>query len=181
MTYNPNIPQSTDLISNSQPDILTNFSQLNTIFATDHYTWNDATSANRGLHKQITFPAVLGSDPTVTGATGEIYTKTVSALTQLFFSNENTVTQLTGGDSSLAGSGYVTFPGGLILQWGVTSVNGSGTVTYPLAFPNAVFIVQITPENNSRTYNYTTPTTTNFIAVASSSGGGNFAWLALGN
>lgn len=180
MTYNPAIPQSTDLISNSQPQILTNFSQLNTLFDLNHFTWNDGTTGNRGLHRKIDFP----TPTTVSAPTGNdsvLYPKTVAGATELFFDNATVSTQLTGGASSLAGSGYVTFPGGLIMQWGVTSVSGSGTVTYPLAFPNAVFIVQITPENNSRTYNYTTPTVSNFIAVASSSGGGNFAWLALGN
>jgi hypothetical protein len=42
---------------------------------------------------------------------------------------------------SLAASGYITLPGGLILQWGSVVVPTSAAVTwtYPIAFPSAVF------------------------------------------
>lgn len=48
---------------------------------------------------------------------------------------------------SLATEGYQKLPSGLILQWGVTTSGTSGTETFPIAFPNACFGVQIT--NNS--------------------------------
>jgi hypothetical protein len=42
--------------------------------------------------------------------------------------------------SSFSGSGYQKLPSGLIIQWGtVGTSNGSVTVTFPIAFPNAVF------------------------------------------
>ena len=40
-------------------------------------------------------------------------------------------------------TGYIKFPNGIILQWGFILTNGSSsgqTVTYPIAFPNAMFI-----------------------------------------
>ncbi|WP_454838715.1 phage tail-collar fiber domain-containing protein [Pseudomonas hormoni] len=57
-----------------------------------------------------------------------------------------------GFSISLLTNGYVVFPswmGGLILQWGtVAAINTSATVSFPLAFPNAVFYVN-SSENNS--------------------------------
>jgi hypothetical protein len=47
------------------------------------------------------------------------------------------------GRQSLTSNGYQRLPGGLILQWGSVFIagNGSATVTYPISFPNAAFIV----------------------------------------
>jgi hypothetical protein len=47
------------------------------------------------------------------------------------------------GRQQLAANGYQRLPGGLILQWGSTFIagNSTATVTYPIAFPNAAFIV----------------------------------------
>lgn len=55
MTYNPNLPQATDYIDESQPELLVNFQQLNTLYDLDHYAFNDGT-ANVGLHQKITSP-----------------------------------------------------------------------------------------------------------------------------
>jgi len=54
VTYNPNIPQFGTRINQTFNLITINFGQLNTIFQTDHYTWNDASVANRGLHRHCT-------------------------------------------------------------------------------------------------------------------------------
>lgn len=63
MTFSPTIPASTDLISVSQGDIQTNFSQLNTIFQVDHVEYNNATVANRGKHKALTMLASAAPTP----------------------------------------------------------------------------------------------------------------------
>lgn len=44
-----------------------------------------------------------------------------------------------GANQSLAASGYQELPGGLIIQWG--SFNTLGVKTFPVAFPNAVYVV----------------------------------------
>ncbi|EGJ50261.1 gp53-like domain-containing protein [Desulfocurvibacter africanus] len=47
---------------------------------------------------------------------------------------------------SLTGNGWVKLPNGLILQWGIfTSNAGGNTVSFPIAFPNAVFRCVVTP------------------------------------
>lgn len=48
---------------------------------------------------------------------------------------------------SIGASGYITLPGGLILQWGKTGLiadEGSATVTFPVAFPTACLNVSAT-------------------------------------
>lgn len=49
-------------------------------------------------------------------------------------------TALQGSNQLMATNGYQKLPGGLIIQWGSGTGVGSGTVTYPIPFPNAVFI-----------------------------------------
>lgn len=50
--------------------------------------------------------------------------------------------EFVGGNQSLQANGYQRLPGGLILQWGSVFIagNGSTTVTFPIAFPNACAI-----------------------------------------
>lgn len=61
MSYDPQIPQPNDDMGQvSQPGLLTNFGQLNTVFDQNHETFNAAS--NRGKHKFVQFP-VQGSDP----------------------------------------------------------------------------------------------------------------------
>lgn len=62
MVYNPQIPKAKDIMSNSQSDMLTNFTQLNTVYGSDHVAFN--ASANRGKHNKVTFLS-QGSDPTM--------------------------------------------------------------------------------------------------------------------
>jgi hypothetical protein len=52
------------------------------------------------------------------------------------------------GSSSLATNGYQVLPSGLYIQWGrITGVseNVLKTVNFPIAFPNAVFSINLTP------------------------------------
>lgn len=157
MTYNPNIPQATDNISVDQPKILTNFSQANTLFGLDHFSFNNATVANRGLHQQVTFPTPLGAAPTPSNPEGILYPladpNDTSSRTQLYFKNGSTSFQVTNRFTN-SGSGYSMMPGGIIFMWGIeTSItSGTHTVTFPTisnynyvgpGFPTAAFNVQI--------------------------------------
>ena len=88
--------------------------------------------------------------------------------------------------TSLAAAGYVTLGSGLTLQWGTGSTTtGTGTITYPKAFPNACWAVLLT--------NTGAATATNNNLIASSSPGKttcsvygaaaqslSFFWLAIG-
>src|SRR5260370_33109229 len=64
MTYNPSIPQPSDLLSVSQGAILNNFGSSNTIYGVDHYAFND-TTPNATFHKKVTTPP-LNAHPDAT-------------------------------------------------------------------------------------------------------------------
>lgn len=85
-----------------------------------------------------------------------------------------------GLTTSFLTSGYVIFPSGLIEQWGVVSNSSSNkvTVTFPIAFPNAIFGInnQCSQYLNSTTYGvagYSDETLTNFNSFVHVNGDAN--------
>lgn len=94
MTYNPNIPQANDRIADSQPVILQNFQSLNTIYGTDHYPYDDA-STNATKHKHITLPdqaVAPGVLPTPAASNCAIFSTTVAANTYPLLRKDGTTT-----------------------------------------------------------------------------------------
>ena len=79
MTYNPSIPQSTDIPSQSQSQLLTNFTQLNTVFSTNHVAFNNATVANRGKHNDVSL-LQQAIEPAAVANEGQLYTKGVAGV-----------------------------------------------------------------------------------------------------
>ena len=149
MVYDPNIPQANDLISESQPEILENFSQANVLFGTDHVEFNNATVANRGKHNKSTYLEQSGNPVTALNEAA-VYTKDVLGITELFIRRENngTVIQLTeeSGDPVVNNNGQTFLPGGMILKWGRSQTVTNGVeFPFPIAFPNSCFTVIITP------------------------------------
>lgn len=142
MTFNPNIPQPNDLISDSQAQLQTNFSQSNSIFNFDHVTFDDATSINRGKHRHSTYIEQL-VDPTTLANEMAVYSKDVGGLSRLFYRNESngSVIPLTGFDPTSGGNGRVFLPGGIIMMWGQFSpvTNAGGFFAFPIPFPNNIF------------------------------------------
>lgn len=150
--YDPLIPQPSDNLSTSQGQILNNFTELNNIFDADHFTWNNATVGNRGLHREVTFPAVKAVDPTPSGVSSVIYTKTVSGASTAFFANASGASALWAGGGtglvSLTGSGNdsigsMTLGNGVIVKWGnIATIDGFVTpYSFAVAFPTACFNV----------------------------------------
>ena len=83
---------------------------------------------------------IIGNNPTVPTATAP---DQPVALGQFPFS--------VGAGAPLS-TGYIKFPNGIILQWGYIDTNGSSsgqTVTYPIAFPNAMFISVASDQGNN--------------------------------
>lgn len=181
MTFNANIPQSTDLISNSQPQILANFSQLNTQFAVDHNAFNTGSGNGNGHHKKVFFDNAPVA-PTVAGTESAIYPGLVSAAQQLFFKNAVGAVQLTGTTVASA-SGSTFLPGGIILKWGTGAITGS-TQTFPVAFPNNAYSMIVVGSATSYTGGFVVSalSTTNFT-VSRTSGSGNtgYYYIAIGN
>lgn len=142
MTFNPNIPQPNDLISDSQAQLQTNFSQSNSIFNFDHVTFDDATSVNRGKHRHSTYVEQL-VDPTTLANEMAVYSKDVSGFSRLFYRNESngSVIPFTGFDPTVATNGRVFLAGGIILMWGNFNpvINAGGFFAFPTPFPNNIF------------------------------------------
>lgn len=87
-------------------------------------------------------------------------------------------------------NGYVTLPGGLILQWGVANgpAPGPTLVNFPLAFPNNVWSLAFAPNAGTGSFQVTAQygglTLTGFelyILATGGSGSRNIAWIAVGN
>lgn len=87
----------------------------------------------------------------ILGLAGNATTKDVTATntpalddaTKKLATTEFLLQQFTGtGKRSLTANGYQKFPGGLILQWGVTTAVASTTtnVTLPIPYPTAILI-----------------------------------------
>lgn len=93
--------------------------------------------------------------------------------------------------SSLASTGYYVFPGGLIINWGITgSLTGnggsSGVITFPMAFPTrAVFCTvmgtALATVGTNTNLTLATLTATNFSFINSYINDMVFVWLALGH
>lgn len=85
-------------------------------------------------------------------------------------------------------SGYQTLPSGLIIQWSnVTTSAGTASVTFPIAFPSAVFsVVGVHTGTGGAMFVVNSRTTTGFTAIITQELGAisntNYtgAWIALG-
>ena len=136
MTYNPAIPQSTDLISQSQGQILTNFSQADTAFGIDHTAFS--VVANQGFHKKVTFQAVI-PNPNQIGPIASLYTKTGTSKSELFYQNDNnagSVSQITGG-AGIGAAAWVCFDGNtgaINSSLNIASVTRNSVGNYTIVF-----------------------------------------------
>ena len=160
MPYDNAIPQSTDRLPISQPDLLQNFIAIQTFIEVNHETFGAATE---GKHKITTFPqqTVSGVFPPVTSATEvALYCKTDGANPSLYFRPYSQTVGVTTNDVDImhavkAASGETTLPSGIKMKWGIGSVtSGSSTsaaVTFYSAFSTAVYSVQITPYGSRAT------------------------------
>jgi hypothetical protein len=132
------IPNATDIPSQSQAQIQTNFNSIIGWAAVDHLGYG---AANAGTHNQVTFSGVT-SQSVPTDPEAVLYTKNdTSSHPQLFFLNSQNSTFY-----NAASNGCTVLMGGILLQWGNVTVpaGGSATFTFPVTFPNNVFVVTVT-------------------------------------
>jgi hypothetical protein len=179
MAYNQNIPQASDDPSQSQSQILGNFQEIHTDFANNHVSLTDATSADRGKHKFLQMPS-QSSAPTTGSTEGALYTKTVSSVVELFyrFQSNGTEYQLTGNYNA-ASSGHITFPGGLIMNWGLVAV-GAGptqTFTFDQSYSSAVYSILLTDTSIHNVSSYISSVS---ITEGTITGSGNVYYIAIG-
>lgn len=181
MTYNASIPQSTDFISNSQLQILGNFSQLNAQFLVDHTAFNTGSGNGDGFHKKVTLNVPLGADPVPAGTASAVYSKDVGGVGQLFFANSSAPKQITGTVSAIA-NGTSFLPGGVILKWGLAS-QFLVHIPFTPAFPTACFSVVLTATDPAYTGNLlvTSIDPGFFVAQRSGTGAMGYYYIAIGH
>jgi len=159
-SYNRDIPDGPNNPSNDQPLMKTNTNSTDDLINEDHYSFG---VNNGGLHKQVRMPILAAIPGGLIASEGTLYTKSVSAFTQLFYTPDASTNeyQLTrtgtaafpqfgkyipytsglagatteGGWTFLAGNGT---DGGMILQYGTVTFtvpkNGSFTVNLPIGY-----------------------------------------------
>ena len=153
LTYYSGIPLAADDQDQSQPDILANFTAINSWTGVNHYNF---ASANAGKHSGIQLPE-QGAAPTTAVNEGAVYTKVgaATAKTELAFRRENNgaVVETTASTLStvpLAASntpGWTMLPSGILMKWGYAAFGAAPTVDvlYDATVPfGAVFSVVIT-------------------------------------
>lgn len=132
--YNPDIPQPTDQPSQSQGQILDNFTSINEIWDVNHYTF---ASANGGKHKFLQLPIQIAAPATGVNEFG-MYTASYTpegggtAVTNLVIKKPDTGQRIpftaSGGNE---GNGYSWLASGLLMKWGISSIT-SPPYTDPL-------------------------------------------------
>jgi len=118
MAFNPNIPQPSDSLSQSQADILANFQAIEPLFS-------------QGIQDFVILPA-QGSAPATGASEIALYSKTVSGAPQLFMRQQSNGTEYNFTSSLQASSGWARLPSGILIKWGnaTPTRNTLGTVTY---------------------------------------------------
>lgn len=188
MTYLTNIPIPTDDLDVSVTQIQQNFLSANTSFFKDHFTFNDATAQN-GMHKQVTLTNV--ASPSIANANLVLYSAVAGGQSALWAKNSTQDLPLFTGTALGAINGRSSIYGGIIIQWGRGTTNGSGdaTITFSPAFTTffSSTLTRIETGGNDRGFvQFTsTPTNTTGTVKMRNSGGagiaGSFMWMAIGN
>jgi hypothetical protein len=164
VAYNPNIPQPSDLLSQSQQDILNNFQAIQTLVDVNHV---DFASSDQGKHKWITFPSQAAIPPagssfagTELGLYNAVYTTTNKQEIFVNKTNQITVVQvpltaslLSTNSAPASNNGMWTYlPSGLILKSGSIqgSLSGLTTIT-PTGGPafTQILTVLVSPFNST--------------------------------
>lgn len=199
MTYNPAIPQSTDIISASQSQIQTNFSQADTAFAIDHTAFS--TLANQGKHKKSTYiewanPPQPTNDPVTAANEVAVYSKEdPQTTTSLYLRQENNgnIVRMTAGNQNAnsgantaksVNNGQTFFPGAFLMKFGTSVENAtSRTVIFTtdanLSAFNSIYSVFLYPLGTSQTVALTNLSNTQF-SISSANSAVTIYWIAIG-
>jgi hypothetical protein len=193
MPYNQNIPQPTDSLNQSQPQLLGNFQSIDTLINVNHVDFDDP-SGDQGKHKWVSFP--VQAVPPATLATELALFSELSAITG---NNELAVRLPSNGaiyeftSSGAAANGWTRLPSGILIKWGDSAtIPGAQTINFPVAanIPvfSSIFQVITSTRNNASVDSFVTLNsfTTTGISVYSSqrttnsTAASRFTYLAIG-
>lgn len=147
ISYDPTKPAANDKPANDQAPMQTNFASIKTLIDVDHV---DFSNGSYGMHQWVQLPVPYAAGATV--SVPRLFTNTVDgagntlpgSLAQFFAYNAGTAGQCSSNYVSTA-QGSVLLFGGIILKWGTNAAAANTTTyTFPVAFPNNCFGVQIT-------------------------------------
>ena len=178
--YNLDIPASDHNPSNDQPLMEANNNAVNQILGVDHYSFNTtlAPTTNSGFHQWSTY-VDQSSDPGSMVSTLRLYSKLVSGVSQLFFQRDanSTVIPFTGPQIA-ATPGYITLPGGIIMQWGVASIDSStGIFTFPYTMMTQLFAVTLGPQQGATMWVSASSATS--VTITRAGGGSSGCWVTV--
>lgn len=154
MAYFNNIPQPTDAINNSQPQLLSNFAAIKTLIDINHGTFG---AADEGKHKLVTLP-VQAAAPVPAAGDGCIYNKLFAGTAK----NETHIhNQTQAGTANIpmsasilsttapvaAMQGWTYLPSGIQMRWESSpfAFNGLYTHTVNPAYPAFTQIFAVIP------------------------------------
>lgn len=186
--YYPTIPNAPNDPSDDQPLMQINSGSISDIINVDHITFN---TNGGGIHKQVTLKNEAA--PGLGDGDSVIYANLQGGQSWPFFQNGLGSFQMLGPFSSLitptvtATTGYTYLPGGIIIQFGQAALAASGTIIFPLVFPNKAISAVFTPtkgadtreisiENNSLTTSQFQYNVNGGISAAN-----QIFWVAIGN
>lgn len=195
------LPNAGQSLGQTRADIRENFNIIQDAFGRNHVSLNDGTPGNRGKHNFSEYVA-QGSTPTIIAGECATYGRNFGGVTQLTFTQDGTgnVYQLTrvipasvarfSTNTNYTGTqsgGWTFLPGGMLLQYGSKTSPGAGSssITFPVAFTNAPYSIQLTPRNDGSHSAFTyyldgAPTNTSFNYRASTAGSNTLYWIAIG-
>jgi hypothetical protein len=165
MAYNQNIPQATDKLKDSQPDILANFQAIKTLVDINHVTFDDP-SGDQGKHKWITFPVQVSAPSFGAGEEGLYnlpYNNTSNTVNETFVHKQTSsgtqdipfTASILSQNSSPGNNttGWSWLPSGILIRWeSITGLPGGlSTITLSAGFPSftQIFTVIVSPYNAS--------------------------------
>lgn len=135
MTYDPNIPQAADLLSVSQNDLLINFQQLNVVYGTEHFAFDDGTP-NATQHRRITMPSIAA--PASAAGVGTMWNFSLGPVdTWPYYRHDGIVTQ-NWPVIALKAFGEFSVPGAVLTgdSVNITNVVRNAAGTYTVTFIN---------------------------------------------
>lgn len=135
MAYLPNIPQGTDKVKQSRPQIQTNFADIQDWTAVDHQTFG---TNFEGTHSQVT---LIAGAATSAPAAGQVQLNSqvfaASGIPELYFRNGTTGLDFPISAANASAAGYTALPGGLIMKWGNATLNTMGGGPFAFIWPTA--------------------------------------------
>jgi len=126
MAYDQNIPQPTDTPAASQPQLLANFQEINTLLGVNHVAFN---LADQGKHKWVTFPEQVVAPATLATEVALFGIQSAeTGIEELTYRRANNGVQIPITERDGTVNGWSMLPSGLLLKWGQSTVNGAGTI-----------------------------------------------------